>query len=295
MEAPGAILQAARDRAGLSQEEVADELNLTVDKVRALETDRYDKLASDVFALGYLRRYSKIVGLDEDEMAERFRQWRAATQPAPVEPARRPVRPELYLGLIAAAILLIGLVSAYVFLGDSDEAVVDQAPAREVQEPQEQEAQEPAPALPGDVAPWEEDDAQVAQDYAAPAAEQDAQPEQEVAQDLPGTSQQDEPVAQQPAPADTGAELAAADEEEPSLDQLSFTFTDDCWIEVRDADDRVLRAEVATAGQWVNLEGQAPFSVMLGNARAASVYYNGQPVTVHTRQGARTARITVGP
>jgi cytoskeleton protein RodZ len=61
---PGAMLAAQRETLELSIQQVADQLNLTMHFVRALEADCYDKLPGDVFVRGYLRAYSNLLRLD---------------------------------------------------------------------------------------------------------------------------------------------------------------------------------------------------------------------------------------
>lgn len=61
---PGAMLAAQRETLELSVQQVADQLNLTMHFVRALEADSYDKLPGEVFVRGYIRAYSNLLRLD---------------------------------------------------------------------------------------------------------------------------------------------------------------------------------------------------------------------------------------
>jgi len=61
---PGAMLSAQRETLELSIQQVADQLNLTMHFVRALEADYYDKLPGEVFVRGYIRAYSNLLRLD---------------------------------------------------------------------------------------------------------------------------------------------------------------------------------------------------------------------------------------
>lgn len=61
---PGAMLSAQRETLELSIQQVADQLNLTMHFVRALEADCYDKLPGEVFVRGYIRAYSNLLRLD---------------------------------------------------------------------------------------------------------------------------------------------------------------------------------------------------------------------------------------
>jgi cytoskeleton protein RodZ len=69
---PGHELGAARERAGISLEEMATRLHLSRDSVEALERDDYEHLPTAAFVRGYLRAYAKEVGMDGDALVEEF-------------------------------------------------------------------------------------------------------------------------------------------------------------------------------------------------------------------------------
>ncbi|MDH3375692.1 MAG: DUF4115 domain-containing protein [Gammaproteobacteria bacterium] len=62
---PGMRLAAARAARNLSLEEVADELNLSVSVIAALEADDYANLPGETFVRGYLRGFAHLVDIDE--------------------------------------------------------------------------------------------------------------------------------------------------------------------------------------------------------------------------------------
>lgn len=64
----GARLRAARREQNLSEKDVADTLHITVHYVKALETDKYEKLPGPVFARGYIRSYGDLLGLDAEQL-----------------------------------------------------------------------------------------------------------------------------------------------------------------------------------------------------------------------------------
>ena len=91
-------------------------------------------------------------------------------------------------------------------------------------------------------------------------------------------------------PDDGGAMGGAAQDE---VDQLVLSFTDDCWLEVTDADDNILAAKLHRAGDRLILRGNAPFNIMLGNVKAAEVSLNGKTVAVTPIGSRRTLRFMV--
>ena len=64
----GATFTTAREALGISAIEAADLLNLTQRTIEALERDDYERLPSRVYVSGYVRAYSKMLGLDADDL-----------------------------------------------------------------------------------------------------------------------------------------------------------------------------------------------------------------------------------
>jgi cytoskeleton protein RodZ len=69
---PGVQLRQARERLGLSIEEVADRLRLNEALVLAMEEDRFGLLGAPVFARGHLRNYAALVGAAERAVLDAF-------------------------------------------------------------------------------------------------------------------------------------------------------------------------------------------------------------------------------
>ncbi|MCY3768038.1 MAG: helix-turn-helix transcriptional regulator [Gammaproteobacteria bacterium] len=64
----GKKLSEARIAYGLSVEEVAENLNLSIHSVEALERDDYESLPGYTFAKGYLRSYAALLHLDPKDI-----------------------------------------------------------------------------------------------------------------------------------------------------------------------------------------------------------------------------------
>ncbi|VAX04331.1 hypothetical protein MNBD_GAMMA20-2488, partial [hydrothermal vent metagenome] len=69
---PGERLRLAREALKLSQQDVAGQIRISVDKVAALESDEIARVGPPVFAAGYIRAYARIVGLPADELIPQF-------------------------------------------------------------------------------------------------------------------------------------------------------------------------------------------------------------------------------
>jgi cytoskeleton protein RodZ len=105
----GGDLRAARERLGWSIEMVAAELRIRQPHLEALEAGRIDLLPGNAYAVGFLRSYAALLGLDPDEIARRFKA-EAAEVNRRTELAFPVPLPER--GMPAGALILLGVVLA---------------------------------------------------------------------------------------------------------------------------------------------------------------------------------------
>jgi cytoskeleton protein RodZ len=74
-ESLGQMLREARESKGMSIDDVADQLNIELAKIKMIEQDEYDLEAPDaVFIRGYIRSYARLVGLSEDQAGDLFQE-----------------------------------------------------------------------------------------------------------------------------------------------------------------------------------------------------------------------------
>jgi hypothetical protein len=81
----GAYLRKSRDLRGLAIEEVADATRLPARILAALEQDDCAALPDLAYALKYARAAAEAIGLDPEDTALRYEEWRR-TQPQPTVP-----------------------------------------------------------------------------------------------------------------------------------------------------------------------------------------------------------------
>ena len=68
----GQLTTEARERKGLTREQVAAEAHLPPHYVKMIETDNYDMISDRLYLVPFLRRYATFLGLDAEEIASRF-------------------------------------------------------------------------------------------------------------------------------------------------------------------------------------------------------------------------------
>lgn len=69
---PGQMLKAAREQMGKSEADIAKQLHLNIDVVRALEADQYLRAPALIYMRGYMRTYAKAVGIPEEQILSAF-------------------------------------------------------------------------------------------------------------------------------------------------------------------------------------------------------------------------------
>lgn len=73
----GALLKQARDRAGLSLQEIARRTKVGTRYLEAIECERFEQLPATVYLRGFVIQYARLVGLqDSEQVAELYLQRR---------------------------------------------------------------------------------------------------------------------------------------------------------------------------------------------------------------------------
>lgn len=68
----GPALQQARVAQGLTQADIANQLNLKIETIEQLESDNFDEIISPTYVKGYLRSYARLVKIDSTELINEY-------------------------------------------------------------------------------------------------------------------------------------------------------------------------------------------------------------------------------
>ena len=120
----------------------------------------------------------------------------------------------------------------------------------------------------------------------------------------PGVPDQSaEPVSTPAASAGVGPAPAPATDAESRTDDaagesasLVIRVREDCWLMIRDAEQRLIYRDLASAGTVLELTAVPPLRVVAGYAEGIEIEYNGEPfdLTPHVEQDTGTARFRLG-
>lgn len=257
----GERLAEARRDSQIGVINIAKELHLDEHKVRALERNEFDVLDAPVFVKGYLRKYAQLVKVDEaDVMADYYQLTRASDAPLVITSWSKPRR-TISLGpwVVAITVIAGAAVATYWWFTNHDTELVR--------------------PVTGEIAPLPITD--------KPEGEVDSSIESsdntvDAVEDEPEVATVPEPVAE------------AVNTTDASEMQLSITYFGDCWTEISDASGRRLFFDLGRSGRTVNLSGESPFNILLGDAANVTLVVNGTSFDIPAadRRG-RTARLTI--
>jgi cytoskeleton protein RodZ len=273
---PRSVLAVARAAQNLSVADVARQLKLSERQVEALEAGAFDKLPGPVFVRGFIRNYARLLKLEPDRVFASLNLDPAA-QPerhemprSPEIPFPPPDRRRWPKYAVAAGLAIAGL-AAY-------ELYREQPPAPTMtRESPSSQAVAVAPRPAPDVVP-----VTVNAPEAPGAAKSEDTSGQPAAQPASGT-----PESAPVSPAQTDARRGAEEGE------LHFIFGMESWVEVRDADGRIMLTRLNPRGSEQRIKGKPPFRLIVGNARGVQLTYNGRPVDLERHIKVSVAHLTV--
>ena len=306
----GAYIRRLRSEKNISADEMAAKMYLRPNVIEALEQDDHDKLPEPIYVYGYLQHYAKILDVPADKLVAMYKKdtaeprEQAAETPkqvadTPVQAETKPEQPTNWsYTIIYLVLFILVLASLALWRGRYAQEQVEHTgsldyPITVVEHPD-------TPFYPAPSAGMEEPEP-------APAPAEtpgpDTAPEYETAQDPEPAA---ESLATQvrspetPAAAESDADTVPAYRETTITsgtgpDTVKLVLSIDCWIEIFDADNEKVFYDLARVGQTLVLSGAAPFSVLLGNADAATVEFNNTPfdITPHVT-GIGIARFVLG-
>ncbi|RZA00290.1 MAG: helix-turn-helix domain-containing protein [Moraxellaceae bacterium] len=347
---PGKLLLQGRLQAGLTQEQIAKELYMTVAKVKALESDDYGHLSSDTFARGYIRAYANLLKLDivkvlaayEREMQNSHEAAGSGGSAHAVDnryskdaKAVKSIKGTWqFLGFLGIFFAGLWLISVWFFDNHVDDEYV--IPARDISSlaasvdnlpvttTQSNTSSNQLTAVPDitqieasvlaklsiekSVVDGSPGVSSVAVSSAAAGASGpvninsvskssiDKDPNASFDQGSSGVTTN---VAQENdvkiINSENSEEIKTnSTAKKGELDEITFSFRGESWLEVSDSRGDVLATELQASGSKLKLLGKSPFDVKLGNAPAVDIELNGRKVDVIPLLGSNVLMLKVG-
>ncbi|MGE5386949.1 MAG: helix-turn-helix domain-containing protein [Betaproteobacteria bacterium] len=290
----GIRLRLAREAKGLSLAEAGQALKLGSRQVEALENGDWGALPGITFIRGFVRNYARLVQVDSTSLMEQLdgvlevrrpelalRESAHVTMPEPAGRSRRRDYAVASVGVMLAVLAAL----AYFFLPQDLSKIRDGLDAIIAT------YSRPAPPA-GPVAP-----AASPASAAVPQGEPVLPPGATMSQVInPQSSASESAAAPAPTQESPAAALAPDEKAEASLAAaapLHLSFTKESWVEIRDRRGNVVFSQRGTAGMERDVDGQAPFAIVIGYAPGVAIKYRGQNVDLAPFARGDVARLTL--
>jgi cytoskeleton protein RodZ len=319
-DSPGRRLRVARQARGLELDRIATELHLRPAMIESLEQDDYDALPGEVFVVGYIRKYARVVELDPEPLLAAYRQAVPVTTRAWLlrrtspRSARQVGSGHLVVRLVSIGVLILLAALAFIWWQgresgeEHDTGIVDteqQSVPAEVPDADADAAGQTPTDADADTAadaPQPEAAGTRVQELAEPAgrpqpvSSDEQQPTPTAAEDAPAPEPTTSAI-----PADAEDTAASTDDATPAADvdaeagEIVMTFDGPCWVDVRDSERKYKLFGEMKKGDRHVLEGTPPYSVILGNAAAVTITIDGAAFDLNTISRGNVARFSLDP
>lgn len=159
----GQELKRERELRGISLREIADSTRINLRLLQALEEDRLDVIPGQFFVRGILRSYARSIGIDEQQVLNRYHEtctFEEQMQYREAQKRRRPgpkhlsplfMRKSIRITALTIAVVGLGLILLYVFLkapGEKPAASPQPAqPVAQIEVPKRNPPLEPVPLV----------------------------------------------------------------------------------------------------------------------------------------------------
>lgn len=325
----GQLLAQQREKLGLTVEECANTLKLSVTKIKALESGDSQPFLSETFIRGYLKSYAKLLNLSEEEVIEGYQSQQAnyACATALEQSADETATSKWWLPYLIGAIIIClwFVVSSHLDAQKKTTTVLpEEATALQqgiVNTPNTVDTERSENIVPvveenavSGVSHSTDEGVIINTDEPSQLPVLDGVslvPSEAVELEADGDATEEEIIA----PVETNAILEGVEVEEllpedPSVinelvesvgdtasvddDQLFFTFAEDCWVEVVDADNVTIVSSLRFEDTQLLVRGKAPFFVILGNISGTTLHFNDEPVALDNSRDGRTLRLNLG-
>ncbi|HJW99102.1 MAG TPA: RodZ domain-containing protein [Terriglobales bacterium] len=271
----GDKLRREREMRGVSLEEIAESTKIGTRSLRALEQEDFEKLPGGIFNKGFVRAYSRFLGIDEDQALADFdaawKEHEILKGPLPEVQLEAPEEPEARrIGMLASAVLILLAIAAaaYTFKHYRGSDAARQQPT--LADAQQSSQPQPSPVSPPSA-----------------ATSNNSQSGTDTANNALTPSDTETPATA----AGSSAHNRATPPETPSADSRTAGATtaapirvqvfarEDSWLSVL-ADGKNLGQGVLTAQRSRTIRAQNELKLTVGNVGGVEVSFNGKIVNI---------------
>lgn len=282
----GKLLSQARERMGLTQEAVAERLCLKVSTVREIDEDIKPAGVEPTFLRGYMRLYARMVNVAESELNALLK----TDEPIAVSTVssmqsyslgKKRKKREGWLMKVTWLIVILLIAMVGVWWWQDHQAQKSELTTMANQNDlilSQQNNVENSTESPSDVP----DNSAINAPLAAESTPIDLAP----AQPIDTQVMESQPVKTVPLPNASNTTVTvdrAQTHDEPEAapvvqDALVMSFKGPCWLEVRDANNKILFSGTKNNGDKLDLQGTPPYRLNIGAPANVDAQFNGNVV-----------------
>lgn len=303
----GTLLRQAREAAGIDLPALALALKVSVKKLEALESDRYEQLPDAVFVRALASSICRALKIDPAPALALLPQSKAPRLDydesglntpfhTPGDIAKTPFLDRLSRPMVLAALAVLLGTLVLIFFPSTEQraeigAIVASTPAVPTQAPVVAPAPEPAPAV-AEVVAAPSPAPVAAKPVPVKPAPVVAAPVVTPRETTPPPPAKPAAVATETAAADA-ADAAAPRKKLPSTGVVVFKTREASWIEVTDGRGAIQLSRMVEPGEPVGASGPLPLNVTIGRADVTEVTVRGKPFPLDEVSRGGVARFEV--
>ena len=294
----GGALRNAREKLGLTTQEIASRLRLSYKQIEALEADNFVVLPEATIVKGFIRNYAKQLKIDAEPLLDAYNviMPSKAPQSFTLQPSvdmkvTEYQKPNVLRNIFLGVLVVLG-VGTWLFYQNYVQKPSPVNPSAELTQTT------PAELLPEAALPAAERSVeQTTTQLTLPAAAADAAsatlaaPAAPVANNLPPTSLSTNPLA--PSRLDKNMTLPMPSELAAGMSKLEFAATQETWVSVTDANGREIYSKTLFEGNRESIEVKLPANITVGNSLGTSLSVNGKAVDLAPYTRVNVAHIKV--
>jgi cytoskeleton protein RodZ len=306
----GKQFQEAREARDLSIDTVANELMIRKFYLTSLEEGSYRNLPERVYAVGFVRSYAELLGLDKHALVEQFKREAYGSRAAQVDrielnmptPTSQSMLPPRGTILTIGTLLVVLVIGGLIWNAQSNEQshpALQPPPSAQIADDALSQIinQNPdAPAADTFAAPVPETTSVVSSTGTVTTANPTQMPPEQAPSATPDTQANSvpeaAPVAEQAQAAETPAAPAAA---APAGTRILVEALQPSWVEIADADGNILYTNILRVGQALPIPNKAGITLTTGNASGVQLVLDGKKLGPLGRAGEVKRGVSLNP
>ncbi|MGF7408121.1 cytoskeleton protein RodZ [Providencia alcalifaciens] len=282
----GQLLSRAREHMGLTQEAVAERLCLKVSTVKEIEQDIHPAGVEPTFLRGYIRLYARMVGIPENDINSLLKSDVPAQAPnvSPMQSyslGKKRKKREGWLMKLTWLIVIILIAMIGIWWWQDHNAqqkdLLTMANQNDLVLTQQDTSSEPVSNVTVDAPLANNNSAEQAEPAPVLTDAQTTTTNTETDSvktiPLPNAPQTIPSVDRVQADATQTADMPAV-----TSNGLTLNFSGQCWLEIRDANNKVLFSGMKNSGDKLELDGVQPYRLNIGAPANVTVQFQGKDV-----------------